>query len=224
MRMWWLIVVAWLVGACERTKVRAPLDAAPSVQAVQEMAPTPASAQPAEPAAPTADALPPGLHIVDVPGEASDNVWELRDEAGAAFVLPEAVREGLAGSLAPSIAGPTGALLVYDTPEAVMVYGLEDKQTRAPIALKPGQELLGYGTPTSGERIFAVTREAEAVTLWVAAVSGGEQPISLKISPHVLCGSRCMAPSVHFFDEQTIRYQRPTPDGEPGQVVEVKLP
>lgn len=216
MRTWWLIVAAGLVGACEKTEVRAPLEVAPPVQAVQEVAaPTPPE--------PAPSALP-GLHIVDVPGEASDNVWELRDEAGAVYALPDAVRAGLAGSLAPSIAGPTGALLVYDTPEAVMVYGLEDKQTRAPIQLKPGLELLGYGTPTSGERVFAVTREAEAVTLWVAAASGGEQPISLKISPHIPCGSRCMAPSVHFFDEQTIRYQRPTPDGEPGEVVEVKLP
>lgn len=218
MRMWWMIVAACVGVGCEKTVVQAPLEVAPPVQAVQEVK------APAEPTAPAADALPPGLHIVDVPGDASDNTWELRDEAGAVFALPDAVRVGLAGSLAPSIAGPTGELLLYDTPEAVMVYGLHDKRTSAPIKLTPEMELLGYGVPTSGERVFAVTREAEVTTLWVAPAAGGQQPISVKISPHIPCGAGCRAPSVHFFDEQTIRYQRPTSDGEPGEVVEVKLP
>lgn len=194
----------------------------PTPPAAQE----PAAREPApqEPAAP-AEGLPPGLHIVDIPGEASQVRWELHDETYKPAPLDESIRAALADSLFPALGGPAGDLLIYDVADAVVVYDLKKKQQTRPIPLTPGGEVLGYGASTSADRIFAITRADQGdIMLHVAPRAADQQPVSMKITPHLVCGSLCVAPSVHFADEETIRYHAATDEGEVGAQIEVKLP
>jgi hypothetical protein len=169
--------------------------------------------------------LPTDLHLVSQPGEASDIRWELRTSQGEYDGIPERVREELSDALFPSIAGELGELLVFDSQTHVVVHELLSDKTTPLLPIPKDTAPVAYGASTDGGHVFLVVIDEEHdATLWIMPRDVTATPISMKIKPHISCGSICSAKSVHFVDAVTIQYKRATEEAEEGPAVRVRIP